>query len=130
MKSIITVPILLLLFLTACAGNTPEPAEPVEAQVEPAEIQPKEPAQPAPTDSPEATDSPVVEADTPAPANQADAADPVVQSQPEEPPTLTPIPAPTEVPVPLVISGQTDEGVFFLGDPNAPLTVIDYSDFL
>ena len=29
-----------------------------------------------------------------------------------------------------VTSGRTDEGAFFLGDPNAPITHIDYSDFL
>ncbi len=29
-----------------------------------------------------------------------------------------------------VISGRTEEGAFFLGDPNAPITHIDYSDFL
>ena len=29
-----------------------------------------------------------------------------------------------------VIAGRTPEGAFFLGDPNAPLTMIDYSDFL
>jgi len=29
-----------------------------------------------------------------------------------------------------MISGRTDEGAFFLGDPNAPITHIDYSDFL
>jgi hypothetical protein len=29
-----------------------------------------------------------------------------------------------------VVSGQLPEGAFFLGDANAPLTVIDYSDFL
>jgi protein-disulfide isomerase len=26
--------------------------------------------------------------------------------------------------------GRTDEGVFFLGSPDAPVTIIDYSDFL
>jgi len=31
---------------------------------------------------------------------------------------------------PGVISGRTEEGAFFLGDPNAPITHIDYSDFL
>jgi len=29
-----------------------------------------------------------------------------------------------------VISGRTEEGAFFLGDANAPITHIDYSDFL
>lgn len=29
-----------------------------------------------------------------------------------------------------VISGRTEEGAFFLGDPNAPIVHIDYSDFL
>lgn len=29
-----------------------------------------------------------------------------------------------------VISGRTAEGAFFLGDPNAPITHVDYSDFL
>lgn len=28
------------------------------------------------------------------------------------------------------ISGRTEEGAFFLGDPDAPITHIDYSDFL
>lgn len=45
--------------------------------------------------------------------------------------TLTPPPSPTSTAEPpQVISGQTAEGAFFLGDPAAPLTVIDYSDFL
>ena len=29
-----------------------------------------------------------------------------------------------------VVSGRTEEGAFFFGDPNAPITHIDYSDFL
>ena len=29
-----------------------------------------------------------------------------------------------------VVSGRTEDGAFFLGDPNAPITHIDYSDFL
>ena len=29
-----------------------------------------------------------------------------------------------------VTSGRTEEGAFFLGDPNAPIVHLDYSDFL
>ncbi len=29
-----------------------------------------------------------------------------------------------------VVSGRTEDGAFFLGDPTAPITHIDYSDFL
>lgn len=53
-------------------------------------------------------------------------------------PTTVPTEAPTTSPEPTVeivseidvISGRTAEGAFFLGDPNAPITHIDYSDFL
>jgi hypothetical protein len=48
-----------------------------------------------------------------------------------EPATLSPLPSPPNDPEPLqVISGQTTDGAFFLGAPDAPITVIDYSDFL
>jgi hypothetical protein len=30
----------------------------------------------------------------------------------------------------LVVSGRLEEGAFFRGDPIAPVTLIDYSDFL
>ncbi len=51
-----------------------------------------------------------------------------------EPTATTAIAAePTEVEVAAetgVMSGRTEDGAFFLGDPHAPITHIDYSDFL
>jgi hypothetical protein len=62
--------------------------------------------------------------DTPAPAEPS-------------PPTAVPaaIPQPTDMPtptvtVPGVVYGRTAEGAFFQGYPDAPITLIDYSDFL
>ena len=51
------------------------------------------------------------------------------------PPTIEPTAAPPEPTATVVaeagvVSGRTEEGAFFLGDPNAPITHIDYSDFL
>lgn len=60
---------------------------------------------------------------------------PTAVSDPTQPvdasPTAEPTPA-EEAAVEQVgvISGRTEEGAFFLGDPNAPITHIDYSDFL
>jgi hypothetical protein len=56
----------------------------------------------------------------PAPAEET------ADSPTEEPPIAE---AP-EVTGPVIVSGRTEEGAFFLGDVNAPVTLIDYSDFL
>ncbi len=47
------------------------------------------------------------------------------------PPTALPSTAtPTATPAPTLVYGRTDEGVYFYGYPDAPVTVIDYSDYL
>jgi hypothetical protein len=79
-----------------------------------------------PTNLPQATAEPTTEVPT---------SEPTEELQPTtaatEPATLTPPPLPSkEAAVVQVISGQTEEGAYFLGDANAPVTVIDYSDFL
>lgn len=55
---------------------------------------------------------------------------------PTDPPTAEPTRQPTALPTSepvaetAVIAGRLDEGSFFLGAPGAPVTMIDYSDFL
>ncbi len=56
--------------------------------------------------------------------------------QPTAVPTSEPVPEPTDSPTEepvmetAVIAGRLDEGAFFFGAPDAPVTMIDYSDFL
>ena len=112
---------IFVLLLTACSPSTsndapetePETAvfEPTQADIAatptltPTEVPPTTPSEPAePTAVP--TDEPVTEEVVEEPV--------VAEVEPET----------------AVISGRTDEGAFFYGDPNAPITLIDYSDFL
>ena len=99
--------------------DAPE-AQPVEAELPVAQEEPpvgeeaiEEPgAESAPPDS-EPQELPAPEEETAA-------------SPTEEPPVAE---AP-EATGPVIVSGRIEEGAFFLGDVNAPVTVIDYSDFL
>jgi len=47
-------------------------------------------------------------------------------------PTAQPTGAPTPTPTPAAIipAGQNPDGAFYRGDPHAPVTLIEYSDFL
>ena len=45
----------------------------------------------------------------------------------ESPTAVVPTPSPE---TPLVIAGRTEDGAFFLGNPEADVTMIDFSDFL
>lgn len=101
----------LIVLLTACAPTT-------ETAVSP---------QPSPTTAvpPTATVPPPVITET---VTEVAAATAVPEpTQPVSDPTTTETQTVEEVGV---ISGRTAEGAFFLGDPNAPITHIDYSDFL
>ena len=104
-----------------------------------------EPAGDAATPPAEATDSVLLPTDTDVPPTQVPTEAPtaaVVEETVQQPPTAEPAiePSPTaaieataevEDPATLqVISGQTPEGAFFYGSPDAPVTLFDYSDFL
>jgi hypothetical protein len=45
-------------------------------------------------------------------------------------PVLAPSTQATDVAAPGVVYGRTDDGVFFHGAADAPVTLIDYADFL
>ena len=109
---------LIFILLTACTPTT-------ETAVSP---------QPSPETAvlPSATAPPPVVIEEIA-ATAADTAVPD-PTQPAAAPTATAVSEPEPTPEAAVevgvISGRTEEGAFFLGDPNAPIIHIDYSDFL
>ena len=127
-KWILILPIVLLA-LVACAPS----AEP-ESEISVA------------TASPEATNLPLQEVATvPLPTavpTNALLTEPTAvptnepPTQPTAIPTDEPVTEPTSVPTEepaaetAVIAGRTDEGAFFLGAVDAPVMMIDYSDFL
>jgi protein-disulfide isomerase len=131
MKSLIYALMVLTLLLAACSVSGPE----AEGSVSPdnsalVEEQVTETSPPIPTDEPQISTPPPAETEMPTPAVIQTATEASEQEAPIEPLTITPLPVATEEPAALVVSGQTDEGAFFLGNPDAPVTVIDYSDFL
>ena len=117
-----------VLLLAACGGQ--QFAEPAAEIAEPLEELPSPPL--TATALPTGTSSPPPEAPTGAPTSTP------VEEKLQEKPTAEPDPTATvevvvevEEPAPLhVISGQTAEGAYFYGDPSAPVTLFDYSDFL
>jgi hypothetical protein len=106
---------LILLIFTACTA-TMETAAPPQPSPETAVL-------------PTATVPPPVIAELPSPTPEAttvpDSTQPTATTAIEAEPTAEEVAAETGA-----TSGRTEEGAFFLGDANAPITHIDYSDFL
>ncbi len=111
-----------LLLLAACSPDQSEPetAGPTPTVLKQAQIDALVTAAlppalpPSPTLAPSAT--------LPPPTPDAEPTIPSASATPNSPPATRHTPQ--------VVSGQTAEGAYFLGDPDAPVTVIDYSDFL
>jgi len=128
MKRWIYILPIVLLVLVACApAAEPDNEESVvvsqEATSSPLEAVTEQPT--ADSIPPTAVLSPPTAVPTDAPP-----AEPTII--PTDAPVIEPTEAPTEEPAAetAVIAGRLDEGAFFFGDPNAPVTMIDYSDFL
>ncbi|NOK63659.1 MAG: Protein-disulfide isomerase [Chloroflexi bacterium AL-W] len=110
--------VLLAMLVAACAGpNTSAPV--AEQTTEPTSISTEPAFTLEPTDMPDPT---IVATDIP-----------VATVVPTEVPDPTAAPTPTEILFALfdgMPQGRTNEGFAFLGNPDAPVTVTDYSDFL
>ena len=109
------------LILSGCAGAfVAPPPEPTPTEI-------AVPTLPPPTPT-EATLNPQVSpvADTAVAA--------VVEPEATAVPSDTPTPVPTATPTPepdwLNNSGRTTENLMYLGNPNAPVTLVDFSDFM
>lgn len=117
-RSMMGIVIVLALFLPACAGAVFPP-----------------PSEPTPTEIAVSTLPPPTGPHTPLPLSTATLAPTVAQVTALEPtasPTETPLPEPTATPIRdwLNHSGRTADQLMYLGNPDAPVTMIDFSDFM
>lgn len=124
---------LLLLLLVACSSETaqqPPDAPAPTAQPEMESAQATNTAQPLPA-SPTAPPT-----DDAASADAASADATPADTAQSEPALATETPAPsmeasvTATVAAVAINGRSADGAYFLGREDAPLTIIDYSDFL
>jgi hypothetical protein len=138
MKKWILLLSIVLLALVACAPGAEPESEISVVAASPEATEPplaEAAAEPSPTVSspPTAVLSPPTAVSSPPTA--------VPTNEPPVEPTAVPTDAPiteepTEIPTQepaaetAVIAGRLDDGAFFLGAPDAPVTMIDYSDFL
>ena len=129
---------LLLLFMVACSSETAQqpPDAPVQtAQPDVASAQATDTAQPLAA-SPTAPPTIEIAAAGEAAADAAHAGATLADTAQSEPAGVTETAAPvmeasaTATLAAVAINGRSAEGAYFLGREDAPLTIIDYSDFL
>ena len=117
------------LLMAGCANTVTPPETPVAPtqEVAGASVLPTT-VPPAPEEvAPTPTDTPVPPTATPEPVQ--DTVEPAEETPTNTPASPAATPEPTEAPV-VAVFGQTSDGLYFRGNPDAAVTVIDYSDFL
>lgn len=139
-----TVFIAILLLLVACGSNrdtvvvdesAPAAEEVSQGRPTPTTVPDTDAAveevAPEPTAESMATDVPPTDAPTVVPPTD------VPTEEPTAPPVATPTDEPVAEPPPIVdppagtiVNGQNEDGTFYRGWDTAPVTMIDYSDFL
>ena len=112
----------MVLLLVGCQSGEPvvddEAADQVVAVATDAPTAPPTETPFSPTDTPEPTETMAVATEEP------------VDSSPAPTETATSVPTDTPEPVAEVqINGRNPDGTFFRGRSDAPVTIIDYSDF-
>ena len=119
---------LLTAFMPACESLTgDDPAAPVRAVI--VFVTPSPTPLPTATPEPTSTNVPVATAMPVVSVVSMEATEPPTAPPP---PSATPEPTPTATPEPdwLNTVGRTGDELVYLGNPDAPVTLIDYSDFL
>lgn len=124
--------ILLLLMVVACSVDNSPIAERSAAEVTATAVPPT-PTLSTPRLEEEPAPPTAVPTEPPPPATTVPTDEPTATAEPE--PTETAVPTVEVVATEVeaeggVLYGRTPEGAFFHGDPNAPITMIDFSDFL
>ena len=113
----------ILIFLTAC-GATSTAVVVADSPT----------ATSAPTDTPVSEATPTIEIDTPTPEVAIEEPTTVMEEPTEVVEELTPTEEPTVAATEEInwgtVEGKTADNLAYLGNPNAPVTILDYSDFL
>lgn len=133
-RQIVLILLLSVLLLAACGGqDIVEPAAEITAL-------PQADSSPTATENnaPLPTETPEPEAEVPTDGPTSVPVEEKAQAGEPEAPVADPSPTATieptiEVESPpetLVVSGQTADGAYFYGNPDAPVILFDYSDFL
>jgi hypothetical protein len=122
-----------VLLQVACGGHqitepTAEKFMPVESEAAPTATETNWP-EPTETSTPQALTPTEISAPTVVGENlEITAVEPTAVSNPTA--TVEPTIEVVEPVAVQIISGQTAEGAYFYGNPDAPITLLDYSDFL